>query len=121
MRAGSPSEAHAALGAPPEIFTLWVVTASVHGICQHANMQMRIGPLNWVFSMAELHRWHHSRLVRESNTNYGCAIILWDRIFGTYSNGATTEIGTGPTEPSLWQKFQMPFVEPDDTATAPGA
>ena len=72
-----------ALGAPPEIFTLWVVTASVHGICQHANMQMRIGPLNWVFSMAELHRWHHSRLVRESNTNYGQNLILWDIVFGT--------------------------------------
>jgi sterol desaturase/sphingolipid hydroxylase (fatty acid hydroxylase superfamily) len=71
------------LGAPPEIFTLWIVTASVHGICQHANMQIRIGPLNWVFSMAELHRWHHSRLERESNTNYGQNLIVWDIIFGT--------------------------------------
>ena len=71
------------LGAPPEIFTLWIVTASVHGICQHAKMQIRIGPLNWVFSMAELHRWHHSRLERESNTNYGQNLIVWDIIFGT--------------------------------------
>jgi sterol desaturase/sphingolipid hydroxylase (fatty acid hydroxylase superfamily) len=46
-------------------------------------MQIRIGPLNWVFSMAELHRWHHSRLERESNTNYGQNLILWDILFGT--------------------------------------
>jgi sterol desaturase/sphingolipid hydroxylase (fatty acid hydroxylase superfamily) len=72
-----------ALGAPPEVFTLWIVLSSVHGICQHANMQVRCGALNWVFSMAELHRWHHSRLVRESNTNYGQNIILWDIVFGT--------------------------------------
>ncbi|MCH2171890.1 sterol desaturase family protein [Myxococcota bacterium] len=72
-----------ALGAPAPIFVLWIVASSVHGICQHANMQVRCGPLNWVFSMAELHRWHHSRLVRESNTNYGQNIILWDIIFGT--------------------------------------
>ena len=72
-----------ALGAPAPVFTLWIVLSSVHGICQHANMQVRCGPLNWVFSMAELHRWHHSRLVRESNTNYGQNIILWDIVFGT--------------------------------------
>ena len=72
-----------ALGAPAPVFTLWIVASSVHGICQHANMQIRCGPLNWIFSMAELHRWHHSRLVRESNTNYGQNIILWDIVFGT--------------------------------------
>ena len=74
-----------------------------------------------LFTTNRYHVHHHSRVLEESNTNYGCAIILWDRLFGTYSNGVTTETGTGPTEPSLWQKFQMPFVEPDDTATAPGA
>ena len=72
-----------ALGAPPAVFGLWVVAATVHGICQHANMQIRCGPLNWIFSMAELHRWHHSPLVRESNTNYGQNLILWDIVFGT--------------------------------------
>jgi len=72
-----------ALGAPEPVFVLWVVASSVHGICQHANMQIRCGPLNWIFSMAELHRWHHSPLVRESNTNYGQTLILWDIVFGT--------------------------------------
>ncbi len=72
-----------ALGAPAPVFTLWIVLSSVHGICQHANMQIRCGPLNWIFSMAELHRWHHSRLVQESNTNYGQNIILGDIVFGT--------------------------------------
>ena len=72
-----------ALGASAQVITLWIIASSVHGICQHANMQIRCGPLNWVFSMAELHRWHHSRLGRESNTNYGQNIILWDIVFGT--------------------------------------
>lgn len=72
-----------ALGAEGPVFTLWIVVSSVHGICQHANMQIRCGPLNWIFSMAELHRWHHSRLIRESNTNYGLNLILWDIVFAT--------------------------------------
>ncbi len=71
------------LGAPESVFALWIVASTVHGICQHANMQIRCGPLNWIFSMAELHRWHHSPLVRESNTNYGQTLILWDIVFGT--------------------------------------
>ena len=72
-----------ALGAPGPVFALWIVASTVHGICQHANMQIRCGPLNWIFSMAELHRWHHSPLLRESNTNYGQTLILWDIIFRT--------------------------------------
>jgi sterol desaturase/sphingolipid hydroxylase (fatty acid hydroxylase superfamily) len=46
-------------------------------------MPIRLGPLNWIFSMAQLHRWHHSRRVAESNTNYGQNLIVWDVVFGT--------------------------------------
>ena len=72
-----------ALGARGPVFALWIVASTVHGICQHANMQIRCGPLNWIFSMAELHRWHHSPLVRESNANYGQTLIFWDILFRT--------------------------------------
>lgn len=72
-----------AMGAAPEVLVLWTLFSAVHGIFQHANTKLRLGPLNWIFSMAELHRWHHSRLVDESNTNYGQALILWDVVFGT--------------------------------------
>ncbi len=72
-----------ALGAGAPVFTLWIIAASIHGICQHANMKIRCGNLNWIFSMAELHRWHHSRLIAESNANYGQTLILWDIVFGT--------------------------------------
>ncbi len=71
------------LGAPPAVLSLWLLVSSLHGICQHANMKVRCGPLNWIFSMAELHRWHHSRTAVESNTNYGQTLIVWDLVFGT--------------------------------------
>jgi sterol desaturase/sphingolipid hydroxylase (fatty acid hydroxylase superfamily) len=73
----------AALGAGLEVLSLWVLVSAIHGIFQHANMPVRIGPLNWVFSMAELHRWHHSKTLREANTNYGQNLIVWDVVFGT--------------------------------------
>ena len=50
---------------------------------QHSNLKLRLGPLNWIFSMAELHRWHHSPVVEEANHNYGGNLIIWDVVFGT--------------------------------------
>jgi sterol desaturase/sphingolipid hydroxylase (fatty acid hydroxylase superfamily) len=72
------------LGAPAEMMTLLGVWIAVHGMYQHSNIRLRLGPLNYIFSMAELHRWHHSLVLEEANANYGNNIILWDLIFGTF-------------------------------------
>lgn len=71
------------LGVPADCMTLYFVLQSVHGLFQHANLDVRLGPLNWVFSMAELHRWHHSKRIEEANHNYGLTLIVWDIVFGT--------------------------------------
>jgi sterol desaturase/sphingolipid hydroxylase (fatty acid hydroxylase superfamily) len=72
-----------ALGADEVIVAYFGLISAVHGIFQHANLQMKLGPLNWIFSMAELHRWHHSRTIEEANTNFGQTISIWDWVFGT--------------------------------------
>lgn len=74
------------LGAPLPVF-LWIgaVTAFV-GLLTHCNIDVRTGPLDWILSTPRLHRWHHSRLLAEGNTNYGENLVLWDQIFGTYYN-----------------------------------
>jgi sterol desaturase/sphingolipid hydroxylase (fatty acid hydroxylase superfamily) len=71
------------LGCGQDIVALVLVFSGVHGSFQHANLPVRLGPLNWVFSMAELHRWHHSKNVAEANRNYGGNLICWDVLFGT--------------------------------------
>ena len=73
-----------ALGCPSEVVALFATLSAVHGYFQHANLKIRIGWLNYVFSMAELHRWHHSKTVEEANHNYGQNVILWDLVFGTF-------------------------------------
>ncbi|MCA9538288.1 MAG: sterol desaturase family protein [Myxococcales bacterium] len=72
------------LGAGPEVLFLQAVWMAVHGLFQHCNVHLRLGPLNYVFSMAELHRWHHSPRLEEANANYGNNIIFWDLVFGTF-------------------------------------
>ena len=71
------------LGVPKDVMVLQTLWISVHGLFQHCNVHLKLGPLNYIFSMAELHRWHHSLKIEEANTNYGNNIIFWDIVFGT--------------------------------------
>ncbi len=95
------------------------VLATTQASIAHANLDLNSRGIGWLFTTNEYHIHHHSVVLEESNTNYGCSAIIWDRIFGTFEAGKTLETGTGPTEPTLWQKFIMPVKEPGDTATAP--
>jgi hypothetical protein len=59
------------------------------------------------------------RWFEEGNTNYSCNAIIFDRIFGTYSEGPIDKTGIGPSEPNLMEKLMLPFREPADITTAP--
>lgn len=72
-----------ALGVPARVIFLVAMISKVHSLLSHTNFDFRLGPLNWVFSMAELHRWHHVRDMRHANANYGATLIFWDVLFGT--------------------------------------
>ena len=105
-----------ALGATPQVLALWILFSAIHGIFQHCNTPVRIGPLNWIFSMAELHRWHHSRLVEESNANYGQNLAIWDVVFGTRflpkDREPPADIGLAelPSFPmTWWAQIRSPF------------
>ena len=69
------------LGAGPEVLALQSVFSGVHGLLQHANVRMRTGGLSWVLSTPELHHWHHSRVIAESDHNYGSNLVFWDVVF----------------------------------------
>lgn len=104
------------LGADIRIIALHTLFTAVHGMFQHCNVDIRLGPLNWVFSMAELHRWHHSKHIEEANTNYGANIIWWDVVFRSRfaptDREPPTEIGIAalPNFPGgYWAHLLSPF------------
>lgn len=74
----------ALLGCPTQVMVMFALAGGVIGYLQHANVRVSLGPLNYLFSMAELHRWHHAKDLREANTNYGSNLIVWDWVFGTF-------------------------------------
>ncbi len=73
-----------ALGVSEPVLALYFIFYAVNGFFQHSNVDARYGILNYVVSGAELHRWHHSRVVDESNRNYGNNLIVWDLVFRSW-------------------------------------
>ncbi|MBX2807455.1 MAG: sterol desaturase family protein [Cellvibrionaceae bacterium] len=72
------------LGVSEEIVLSYFVFYAIHSFCQHANVDMKLGWLNYIFLGPELHRWHHSMEVAESDNNYGNNMSYWDLLFGTF-------------------------------------
>lgn len=103
-----------ALGVPPEVLLMYYVMESVLGLLQHCNIDLRLGPLNYVFSTVDLHRWHHAIEPREANTNYGSNLIVWDLVFGTWyfpGREGPAEIGVHNPQmgSSWWAHMLVPF------------
>jgi sterol desaturase/sphingolipid hydroxylase (fatty acid hydroxylase superfamily) len=69
----------------PAVLALYYVAYATNGFFQHCNIELRYGVLNYIVGSAETHRWHHSRIPRESNANYGNTVIVWDLVFGTWA------------------------------------
>ncbi len=103
-----------ALGAPMEVL-IWLSAATAFiGMLTHCNVDMRFGLLSWWFNTPELHRWHHSRDLREGNKNYGENLMLWDHVFGTSFNPRAypPPENSGITEPmpaGFLQQLAWPF------------
>lgn len=73
----------ALLGVSPEVLATYFLFYAINGFFQHSNCAVRLGPLNYLVSGPELHRWHHSKRPAESDHNFGNNLILWDLLFGT--------------------------------------
>ncbi len=85
----------------------------------HCNLELNSKVIGLFFTTNRYHIHHHSMVREESNTNYGCACIMWDRVFGTFSDADTQEAGIGKTQPSYAELFLMPFEEPKSSEVAP--
>lgn len=72
------------LGINSTVFNLFLTLTLTTGILEHANVNYRVGFLNYLFNTAELHRWHHSVNPAISQKNYGKISSIWDIVFGTF-------------------------------------
>ncbi|MFC7049994.1 sterol desaturase family protein [Emcibacter nanhaiensis] len=72
------------LGAPAELMFLFTCFTMFVGVLSHCNIEMRFGILDWIFNTPGVHRWHHSTVIEEGNTNYGENLMVYDVLLGTH-------------------------------------
>ena len=77
----------ALLGASGDVVAVVTAFGFWQGYLNHSNLPLRTNRLfALVFSTAQMHHLHHALDMDSSNKNYGCSIIVWDRLFGTFSD-----------------------------------
>ena len=75
----------ALMGAGVETLGPYFVFRAVYGQVQHCNVDMRTPRwIDWLWSSPGVHRWHHSTISREGNTNYGAVLNVWDHVFRSF-------------------------------------
>jgi sterol desaturase/sphingolipid hydroxylase (fatty acid hydroxylase superfamily) len=77
----------AALGAPALAVLIFEVLLNATAMFNHSNVRLPAWVdhvLRWMVVTPDMHRVHHSVVVRETNSNFGFNLPWWDRLFGTY-------------------------------------
>jgi sterol desaturase/sphingolipid hydroxylase (fatty acid hydroxylase superfamily) len=99
------------LGASAEVVAVVVVFRLNTAHLCHSNLPLVSGAFGWLFNTPEWHQLHHSCIYKESNTNFGCTVIIWDRIFGTFSGkNYIKQVGNGTGEKlSIVTQLLIPF------------
>ncbi|MFJ3009094.1 sterol desaturase family protein [Pseudomonas fluorescens] len=71
------------LGIPSQVAALLAFAIAIQLLLQHSNVDIRMGPLRWIFAWAPLHRFHHMKYGRAGDVNFGLFFTLWDWLLGT--------------------------------------
>ncbi|MFO8083765.1 MAG: sterol desaturase family protein [Desulfobacterales bacterium] len=112
----------AALGAPPLAVLIFELALNATSMFNHSNIRLpekvdRV--LRLIVVTPDMHRVHHSVIIRETNSNYGFNLPWWDRLLGTYKAQPAkghTEMVIGlsqfrdPQKLTLLRLLVMPFV-----------
>lgn len=104
------------LGVTPEALALRFLIGRIIGRFQHANLDVELGPLDYVFSSPKNHRWHHARRLDVAAHNYGGDLVLFDHLFGTFylpknrePDGAVGIEGLSNFPQDFWGVLLSPF------------
>jgi sterol desaturase/sphingolipid hydroxylase (fatty acid hydroxylase superfamily) len=75
------------LGAAAVAVVIFEVLLNGVAMFNHANIQFpkKLDDIiRLIVVTPDMHRVHHSRIVSETNSNYGFNLPWWDRLFGSY-------------------------------------
>jgi sterol desaturase/sphingolipid hydroxylase (fatty acid hydroxylase superfamily) len=116
-------------GIPATAVVIHRLLQATNGVLEHSNVRLW-APLDRVISQVwvtpNVHKIHHSRERRETNSNYGNVLTLYDRLLGTYTpadRAHTVVYGLADADPadagSLPRLLSMPFDGDDRSVKIP--
>lgn len=109
------------LGIPVLAVLLFEILLNASALYTHSNLSLPPEldrRLRKLLVTPDMHRIHHSVRPHETNSNYGFALSLWDRWFGSYRAEAETNPQTMPigierfrsaAEQTWWQLLAQPW------------
>jgi sterol desaturase/sphingolipid hydroxylase (fatty acid hydroxylase superfamily) len=71
------------LGFSKEVIDLYIVIVGFQAVFNHANVNVRLGPLRYVIVTPNFHHWHHSQDKEALDKNYAAHFAFLDYLFGT--------------------------------------
>jgi hypothetical protein len=71
------------LGAHPEVIPIKAMLDAMFGMFIHANINVKLGRLKYIFNSPELHLWHHANYREVFHANFSTKFAVWDYLFGT--------------------------------------
>lgn len=99
----------AVFGLPEVAFAAASLVMMVSAVA-HSNLRLNERIIGLVLTTNSQHMHHHSSDFQESQTNYSCAMTLWDRLFGTFSSHDTAALGDPMDHPrTLWNRLTVPL------------
>lgn len=105
------------MGMPIEIGALLGFSVAIQLILQHSNVDMKVGPIIYLWAVAPGHRHHHLASKTEGDVNFGLFTMVWDHLLGTFINDRSSpragDIGVAgrPDFPTMYvEQLIDPFV-----------
>jgi len=71
------------LGFSQRVIDVYVIIVGFQAVFNHANVDVRLGPLRYVLVTPNFHHWHHSRDTEAVDRNYAAHFAFLDYLFGT--------------------------------------
>ena len=112
---------YALLQPTAEVAMVAILMQLTIGIFQHANIDLKLGFWEYIFSIGDNHRYHHYPDKGVGDSNYGGEFILFDILFGTFHKVKGERphdnigIGTAPNYPmTMAGLYIAPFL-PDQS------
>ena len=83
---------------------------------RHSHIDLRLGPIEWLFLSPAHHQLHHSAEPDHRDKNFGTIFPIWDRLWHTHAVPPSTPYrmglngGESESYASVWHAYATPFL-----------